>query len=741
MQRNLAPLRPSAAALLMAVTAALGSRAAQAHGASDVDTNPAPELQEVIVTAQKRPENILTVPESVSLISGTRLEQQHATGLQDIAANVPGLQIDSSGTPGQTTITLRGIAPIGSGAAVGTYIDGAPLGSSGLYALSNSFQLDLMPYDLKNVQILRGPQGTLYGASTMGGLIKYELQKPDSKKLDGAVGGDLIGIKNGRTVGGGGRGMVNIPIINGKLAMRASAFYETTPGYIDDPVRHARGDNAVRETGGRIAFGWTPTANLDIEIEALRQQISADDDAVVTLDPTGSRPPLGDLSSNLALAQPFEQTIDFFEGSLNWMLPKATLTSVSSYSQTHNVQWQDASPVFQTFFEAYTGAPGYSQQFVDIELHKATEELRLTSTSGGPLEWMVGTFLTTERVANTQAVTALGPTFQQNILNPLLTVSLPSRYSEEAGFADLTWHIIGGWSVSGGARYSHNSQHFEQITGGLLSLGAPVPGQSNANVVTYSGSTQYQFTSKTMAYVRVATGYQPGGPNVALTGVPPTVQSSTLINYEAGVKSETLDDRLRLDLTVFRMDWKRIQTIATTPTGIQYLLNAGKARSQGIEAEATLRPTRRLSLQLSFAYTDAKFIEAVPTLGTAAGQRLPLVPRVSGAARAQYAFPLAAGWVGDISGTFHYEGSRPAYLFVAPSPPVTFPESSYGTVGLNLDASRDGWTIGLFAKNLFDKRAYVTETGLPDALTGSVVQVNAAVLQPRVIGLSVDRRF
>lgn len=702
---------------------------------------PAPPLEEIVVTAQKRSENILSVPASVAFVSAETLEAQHATQLQDYAANVAGLQVDSQGTPGQTTITLRGIAPLGSGSAVGTYINDAPVGSSSLYSFSNLFQLDLLPYDLKGIEVLRGPQGTLYGASTMGGLVKYVLRGPDSESFHAAVGGDILGIQGGSGVGGGLRGSLNIPLIQGVLAVRASGFHESTPGYVDDPVRNERNINGVRQDGGRFALGWTPTDSLQVSLEALFQRTTADGDASVTLDPTGTRPILGDLTTNLPVAQPFQQTTQFAKAALEWTLPVFTLTSVASYSDTRNRQVQDASPAFVSLFPAVTGAPGIAPQLLDIRLHKYTEELRLASAADQRIQWMIGGFATYEDVSNQQAVQALGLDGQPNVLNPLLTASLPTRYREEAGFANLTLPIVGGWSVGPGVRFSHNSQDYTQITGGLFSPGDPLVGASSQNVVTYSVSTKYEFSPATMLYGRVASGYQPGGPNVALAGVPPTVEASTITNYEVGFKGQTWEDRLMLDVALFRMNWKKIQTTASTQSGIQYLVNGGQARSQGLEVSANLRPTRAFSLTSSLAFTDAVFTTGFPSLGTVPDQRLPAVPRFSASLVPQYQMEFPGGWDGQLGATLRFVGSRPAYVFVAPAPPVTFDEKSYFVLDLSARAQHGDWRLGLFAKNLLDRRTYLSESGSPDALIGGIVQVNGAVLQPRTVGFSIDRLF
>src|SRR4051812_17847769 len=186
----------------LALTAAWPACADEARGAS---------VEEVVVTAQKRSENIQNVPAAVSVVGGQTLDQLHATQLTDIGSYVPALQINSSGTPGQTSISLRGIAPVGPGATVATYIDDTPIGSSSAYGGGIAFALDLLPYDVQRLEVLRGPQGTLYGASSMGGLLKYVLTTPSLDQFEAEVGADLFGIADSSGVGGGARARISAP--------------------------------------------------------------------------------------------------------------------------------------------------------------------------------------------------------------------------------------------------------------------------------------------------------------------------------------------------------------------------------------------------------------------------------------------------------------------------------------------------------------------------------------------------
>jgi outer membrane receptor protein involved in Fe transport len=705
--------------------APVAETAPQSSGGAD-DSPPA--VAEVVVTAQKRLENIQNVPASVSFVDGGSLADLGAKSLQDYAAYVPGLQVDSAGSPGQTTITLRGIAPLGSGSAVGTYVDDAPLGSSGFYAMANTFQLDLLPYDLRGVEILRGPQGTLYGASTMGGLIKYVLLKPDSDHFNAALGGEISNTHASDGVGRGARGMVNIPLIAGKLALRASAFYQDTAGFMDNPVRDEDDINDLKQRGGRFALGWTPTSDVEVTVDALLQKIDSDGNAIVPLDAATEQRVLGDLQTDIALDEPFRQRTDFLKGAVNWTLPFATLTAVSSYNDSRNRQSYDVS--------AISGGAFLVPQFVDIKLHKFTQELRLTSPAGATVEWMLGGFYTNENVTNDQYVGALDATTTPIPgLDPLLTASIPSHYREQAVFGNLTWRITERFSLGGGMRHSRNKQRYTQITGGVFAPGNG-GGRSGEGVDTYSGNAKFQISPAAMVYARVANGYQPGGPNVALAGVPPSVGPSKLTNYETGFKAQLLEDRLILDIAVFRIDWKDIQVLASAPdTGTGFLINGGKARSEGLEASAGLKPVSNVLLGLSFAYTDAQIVGDIPELTASDGQRLPHVPRYSGSATAEYRMDFASDWAARVGGGVRYTGARPSYLFSPVAPPLVYDEHRYVAVDLIGHLAHGDWDFSLYARNLLDERAYITKAPL------SGVEVFGAVLQPRTIGISVDYKF
>ena len=249
------------------MTSAYAQAALSPAAASSTD-----QLNEVVVTAEKRSERLLSVAAPVTALQSADLERQGADRLTDYAATVPGLNLISS-EPGQTVVILRGITT-GFGAAIAattsTYIDDAPYGSATANALGSLATLDLDPSVLQRVEVLRGPQGTLYGASALGGLIKYVTIPPSLTHSSGRIELDGSSVDGGGQ-GGGVRAMWNGPLINDKLGMSFSAFDRLDPGFIDDPHRNAHNVNSSRVNGGRVALLWQPTDRFSAEFAALAQ--------------------------------------------------------------------------------------------------------------------------------------------------------------------------------------------------------------------------------------------------------------------------------------------------------------------------------------------------------------------------------------------------------------------------------------------------------------------------------------
>jgi iron complex outermembrane receptor protein len=712
------------------------------HGAVAEDAtqgsngNSAVVLEEVIVTAQKRSEDVQSVPMSVSVVGQEQLDDLHATQIADYAGYVPGLQVQTNGSPAQATLSLRGISPLSSSSTVSTYIDDTPLGSSSLYGGSvGSAQnvLDLLPFDFDNFEVLRGPQGTLYGASALGGLIKYASKAPDLNQVSILAGADAFSLDHAGNPGAGGHFRVSVPLIPGQLGVSASFAREDTPGYIDNSVTGTKDQNSYRQQAFRVAVLWEPIDVLSVSLSAIKQDIHSDDDAYVAVNPATLSPFGGRYQNNNYVPQPFIQELNYFTGTVSWDLGWADLKSAASYSRTTTDETQDATPVYGDIFGGVSAFESH------LSLYKTTEELRLTSKSDDHIEWLVGGFYTRENSINSQVATAQG--FDGTPvagLDPLAVVGLPSTYEEYAAFGDFTYKFNASFDATAGLRWAHNNQTFTQITGGAAEAPSDVPGSSSQGVVTYSVSPRWHITSDTMAYVRVASGYQPGGPNLALPGVPPTVGSSKLTNYELGVKSFLDQRRLVVDLSAFYIGWKDIQVSGTNGVN-SYIVNGGTASSEGFELSTEYMPIEGLRFGLNAAYTDAKLTEDVPVLGGVSGDELPYSPRWSGSFTADDVLARwGADWTARAGAGLRFDGARESYVNHSP---LAVPLKAYEAVDLNADVSNEHYTFRFFVKNLTNKYVFTTETALTNAATGTVDQITAVPLQPREIGVGFDVKY
>src|SRR5688572_27818228 len=740
--RERAPMRRSlttAISFTLALCMAGPALAQQAPAESSGDAAPADPvtLEEVVVTANKRVENIRDVPSSISVISEDTIDNFHATQLTDFQASVPGLAISGNGAPGKTAVSLRGVSALSSSATVGTYLDETPLGSSGVYQAANFFALDLLPYDIQRIEVLRGPQGTLYGASTMGGLIKYVTVEPDLSRTEFRVGGGLSSVKGAGDLGWNARVGANLPLVTDRVGLRVSYARNELPGYIDNSVDGRKDINDGDQTSARAALRWQEDG-FSLDLVAMRQTVDSDNNALVALDPESQAPQFGDLTNSVFVDEPFNKDVDYYSATINWDMGWADFVSATGYSETSSLIRQDTTIQFGEVANLLLRLPqpGASNFDIGLDLDKFTQEFRLVSKVNGSFEWMAGVFYTKEDAVQTQLAelyqldgSPLPPPFD-TAAGTLTLLTIPSTYKETAVFANGSYKINDTFKIDAGIRYAENDQDFsQQVTKGILVPLGTTSNSSSEDVFTWSVSPQFKLSEDAMIYARVATGYQPGGPNVLVQGLPSQVDSATLTNYELGLKSQLFDNRVLFDLTGFYIDWEDIQ-VATVVNGISGLVNAGKASSTGVELSAVFHATDRLDLGLNGAFTNSQLDENFPLISVPQGamlveitsglegDSLPYVPEWSWAGTADYTLPLNSNWTAHFGGALRFvdesensttnvenifNASRTTLLRSTTTEPLRVDD--YMTLDLNAYVSNDNWTFRAYAKNVTDERA------------------------------------
>ena len=721
-------------------TSATTSAPAPSGPAQTMTSDPPPvlQLEEVVVTAQKRAERLIDTPQSVTVLSSADITRLGAVQLRDFATSVPGLTLATAGA-GFNQVTLRGVTTgINLSSTVGMYVDDVAFGSSTAFAHGSMLGLDVGLFDIDRIEVLRGPQGTLYGASTIGGLIKYVTKLPDTHNFIGEARAGVSSTQHGG-INYDVSGAVNLPLASDQAALRISAYQSHDGGFIDN-VANGRNDvNRSNIHGGRADFLWTPTAALSIRLVGFLQDISRNGQATADYALTGATD-FGALDQHRGFDEPFEQHFRLASGTVTYDFEVARLTSITSYQSTKTDNFYDLSAAYVPVLNSLPVFGGPYSAVGDPAIDstdKFIQEIRLESAKGTPLEWLIGGFYTHEASNDRQSFT-LADLAGLPKPNNLFATDNPSSFKEYAAFGDLTYHLTQRLDLAGGLRYAHNQQVFTQNGSGLFSGSLPSR-ESSDSVLTYLANVRYRFTDDATGYLRYGTGYRPGGPNAVandpVTGrptAPPNFHADRLRSYEAGFKSQFADRRYALDVDAYYIDWSDIQ-IFTNFNGFSFNGNAGKASIRGSELTLTALPARGLRLTGAFAYQDAHLDEAAPDLGGANGERLPNVPRFTAAVTSDYEI-VSGGLRPTVGATLRYVTRRMASFDQSlANPQYTLP--AYALLDLRAGVTVHTITAQLYIHNVLDR------LGQLSANTGYGPYAQVAIVQPRTVGITLSMSY
>lgn len=763
--RNLPSLGFSARAAAAGLLVAPAALAAEAPPA--VTSPAATSIDEIIVTATKRETPLLITPLAITAVSGDRLDDLGQRDFNDYFRQVPGLAAVDNG-PGRKTYILRGISGQTSGmsqAVVAQYVDEVPI--------TNSFNLQPDPrlVDIDRVEVLRGPQGTLFGARSMAGTIRTITRKPVMGRYEGNA---TANISNTRFGGwnAGLEGVLNVPLAD-RAAFRISAFYNGEDGYVDNifpggtftatPAQLPPGTPLPRPItlapntqlnysdvtfyGGRMALRWEAADRLTIDITGQGQQGKV-------VPPTYQVQATGDGSKGLITSiigkTGNEDALLIGAGTLTYAFDAATLTAVGAYSRRDNMV-KDAAPA--------TGAltangPGTTNNFGGITTSR-TFEVRAVSTGDAPFQWLAGAYAFHQsQFAIARGFLGFANLLQMEILSDGISAEL-------AGFGEASYEFLPGAKVIAGARYSKYRNQLNQNfvvppPGSPLRPGPyPNPPRFEEESVTPKFSVSYQATPGLFTYVTVSQGFRPGGFNPAgaqgLANIPAYFDNDFLWNYEIGAKAALLDRRLDVEASLFRLDWSDIQA-DTRPAVVLpgqpvmgYTTNAGAARVVGLELEAHARVTPALSFDLAFSH----FFQAELTqnalfspagLTARAGDRLPNNADTSFNAGADYQAPLTGDLTGFIHGDWSYTGSR--ITGYRPLLDNGQPNNGYNNfrpyslVNVRAGVATGPWRVSAYVNNLGDARPVLQQGNFaPTPVTTRVTT------RPRTAGVTVQARY
>ncbi|WP_339067762.1 TonB-dependent receptor [Teredinibacter turnerae] len=726
---------------------AIAMHSAQAETSDEqMDRSHRTQIEELVVTATKRATSQQDTPLAISAVKGDQLAQTQTFDVESLSRMDPSVQINNRGI-GDNQIIVRGISSAGK-PTVGLYYDEAVITGLGLDGGSDN-QPNLGMHDVQRVEILKGPQGTLFGASSMSGTLRIVTNDANLSDVEGSVSFSAAGVSDGNPFYRG-EAVVNLPIVTDKLAVRGVVWGDFGGGYIDKVSESGDVDENVNDqtvSGGKLLVGAQPTENLVVKASVIHQESEAEDSQYYEY----SEGAYNNISPTL---ENFEDEIDLFSVVADYSTDFGTFTATGSYLDRDMYLSRDSTPT-AVFF----GIPAWLAYHQDQQFSMFSSEFRFSSDFAGPVQLVSGVFFGGQEMdARNAALVAdqesgeaacdfhadcVESGFAMDDINSGLSSSTVDQF---AAFAETTIDITDRLSSVIGVRYYEADIDEKRVsTQGLRFPSSPVQTddviqleeQITEDEVSYNLALSYVLSESTTLYARAASGFRPGGVNNADTAaqygitVPGQYDSDELWNYEVGAKSY-LGQHLYGELTFYHIDWSRQQISATDPEGtFVYIANAGESTVDGVEAMLNADFSNGWTGNIGITYTDSKLAEDLPdsaeTTGYS-GDRLPYTARVAFSGQVQYEFELPKfGSNGFISTNFNYRGN--SYTAFNEDDSNYQELHSYHLVSARAGIRRDTWELGMFIDNLTDE---IPEIGL--RVTGDGYRVYTT--RPRTIGVN-----
>jgi iron complex outermembrane recepter protein len=754
------------------------------------------EIEEVLVTATMRSENLQNLGFSISSVNGDTLHKLGASGTSDYLNSVPGASFIDLG-PGISQLNFRGAYsnPVSRDAidakeGVGVYFDDVPVSQA-------FFNPDLDTFDVDRIEVLRGPQGTLYGAGSMSGTVRIILNKPDSTALAGVVNLGLGTITDGGTEYET-KAAVNVPLVKNRVAVRAVVYENHYGGFIDSvnasndagttTLGIANKDyNDGDKAGGRLSFRFQGEYS-DTVVNFIYQKIEMNglpyDDFFNDDRRAGSGGVFESISVTTGEYQAFREVDElhrdeFFNSNVNltYRLGGVSLVSVSSFvdrklaTDRDFTMWQDTFDSFGPWMTDPTGAvtvqlseilPSTARDRTDFQ--SFSQEFRLISTTDDPLQWIGGVFIANSQRDYFQHIYATGwdamrqtsfPGFSPGIVNSTTDVwsdwAWNVKLQQTAVFGELSYDIANAFNVTLGARFYDVEQNtFGGFSGDLAStldiqsLVSTQREDANDSGVSPKVMASWNVTDNVLLAVQVARGFRLGGSNATIptncsaadlsrvSGNGNSYESEFVWNYELGIKSTWLNDRVMFNASVYQLDYDDMQIQIRLPScSFSLVANAGEAETTGAELEWQFRISHGLTLQVRGAYIDAEITADVPQAGVTKGTRLPGSAEKTYGVSIDYQRSIGQGLTFFGFLDYRYNGDLKTFI----NDTDLVPE--YEFVNLRLGVNLDKWEISAYANNLLNEYAAVS---LERELGGDS-RKSYSVLQPRTYGVSAKILF
>jgi len=699
-------------------------RLAQAESAQPTSESVESGVEEVIVTAQRREQNLQDVPISITAVSESKLRALGAYEFADFVRTVPGLTFNEFGH-NDGNFVIRGITSdiYGGGiqSTVGLYIDDLP----SMDTFAGLSTPDLHLFDINRVEVLRGPQGTLFGSGAMGGAIRVITNKPDVHRFASAVD-TVLSATQGGDISYGVSAMVNLPLLEDRLAMRAVGYLRDTGGWVDSQV-FGKNRDKEKSIGGRFMMSFVPVEDLTLTGTITYQKSNPRDGSSLN-DVIDGKP-----ARTLESPEFVDDKLMVYNLVGEYSFAGMKLRSSTTYADKHVLEQQDATVSTRGIF-----GPDAPPSVLNFDDHSSNffQEIHLFSTGDQRVGWFVGAFLRDQThrtydfswlVPGAEDLYGSGPYGAAG--NDIYSYIDRSRTKEKALFGELEFKLTDRLQATVGARFFKNTYDNVNTSVGLLNNGASTSLRaSSESKDTWKYVLSYKLSPDAMVYAQASQGYRVGNANpVVPDPTPPQYGPDDLWNYEVGAKTKWLGGRLQLNGAAYYIDWKKMQLAQYTENGFAYVSNVGDTRSAGAELELEAQFTDALSYTMAASYNSAEIRVDNLAIGASKGDRVPGVPHFTLSNQLQYGFELGADRRGYVRLNHQYISD--SYSFFNKDGAGRM--GDYHVVGLRVGAVVNHWDLALFANNLFNDDSVVAALA-----TGYVYE-----LRPRMIGINARWNF
>ena len=754
------------------------------------------QIATVVITAQKRKEDANKVPISISVMSGDDMVAQHINDFADVTRSIPNVSFSGGGGsgnagngPGLSSIEMRGISSTSGSATVGVYLDDVSMTVGNMYSMG---QAEPKFFDLDRVEVLRGPQGTLYGSSSMGGTIRFVSNQPNLKEQETNIYSEVSS-----TSGGGtnytANAVFNEVLTPNQLAFRIGIEQVHKSGYINQvsPTTGATvapDINWENDSVVRMAMKWLPTKDLTITPAMFYQEVQTGDiDVSFTQNQNGMPLPINETSK--LVREPGVDRLIVPSVTFNYDMDVGDLTFVTSYFQRKFNRTQDASFIDSPLIGSLITNPALSATvsalpaavWFNNDIRQTSQELRIASKpydpSVSPITWVAGAYIADmhTNVRDYEPVFGINAAFNAAGLSPsdptvlggAVSAGFPhdSSYdshlhyqdTQEAIFGEASYYFVPTFHVTVGLRALEAAEKFTRDGALYFNNDGFNDGVSHTDIdtsgskVTPKVALTWEATPTNTVYTSAGEGFRLGGANLAIPQVlcglatpnPTSYASDSLWSYEVGDKARFLDNHLSVNSSLFYVNWKNMQQQIFLGCGYDYNSNVGSASSYGAEIEIKARPINSLLIDLAAGVTRATLsdndgeLAGIP--GAVEGADVPGVPNYNISLSGQYNFVISeeSDYLGFVRAAGHWTGdSKGGYpLLTNGAIDPDYQRPAYSTFDFSTGVSLGKWEVSLFVKNVANNEKIIQHP---------IVQSNtneAYRIDPRTIGLSVSGKL